>query len=60
MTGVDLTSYGTGLPGGMTLGKLVRTVLKLVPELPRLRLSSIDTIEADDALIERVAQLLAL
>jgi threonylcarbamoyladenosine tRNA methylthiotransferase MtaB len=56
MTGVDLTSYGTGLPGEMTLGRLVRTVLKLVPELPRLRLSSIDTIEADDALIDAFAE----
>jgi threonylcarbamoyladenosine tRNA methylthiotransferase MtaB len=56
MTGVDLTSYGAGLPGGMTLGRLVRTVLKLVPELPRLRLSSIDTIEADEALIDAFAE----
>jgi threonylcarbamoyladenosine tRNA methylthiotransferase MtaB len=56
MTGVDLTSYGTGLPGEMTLGRLVRTVLKLVPELPRLRLSSIDTIEADDALVDAFAE----
>ncbi len=56
LTGVDLTSYGGDLPGGMTLGRLVRTILKLVPELPRLRLSSIDTIEADDALIEAFAQ----
>jgi threonylcarbamoyladenosine tRNA methylthiotransferase MtaB len=55
MTGVDITSYGADLPGGMTLGRLVRTVLKLVPELPRLRLSSIDTIEADDALIDAFA-----
>ncbi len=56
MTGVDITSYGGDLPGGMTLGRLVRTVLKLVPELQRLRLSSIDTIEADDALIEAFAE----
>jgi threonylcarbamoyladenosine tRNA methylthiotransferase MtaB len=40
----------------MTLGRLVRTVLRLVPELPRLRLSSIDTIEADDALIDAFAE----
>ena len=52
LTGVDLTSYGSDLPGGMTLGRLVRTILRLVPELPRLRLSSIDTIEADEALTE--------
>jgi threonylcarbamoyladenosine tRNA methylthiotransferase MtaB len=56
MTGVDLTSYGAGLPGEMTLGRLARTVLRLVPELPRLRLSSIDTIEADDALIDAFAE----
>ncbi len=56
MTGVDLTSYGGDLPGGMTLGRLVRTVLRLVPELPRLRLSSIDTIEADEALIDAFAE----
>ena len=56
MTGVDITSYGADLPAGMTLGRLVRTVLKLVPELPRLRLSSIDTIEADGALIDAFAE----
>jgi len=56
MTGVDLTSYGADLPGGMTLGRLVRTILRLVPELPRLRLSSIDTIEADNALIDAFAE----
>jgi threonylcarbamoyladenosine tRNA methylthiotransferase MtaB len=56
LTGVDLTSYGSDLPGGMTLGRLVRTILKLLPELPRLRLSSIDTIEADEALTEAFAE----
>ena len=56
LTGVDLTSYGSDLPGGMTLGRLVRTILRLVPELPRLRLSSIDTMEADDALTEAFAE----
>jgi threonylcarbamoyladenosine tRNA methylthiotransferase MtaB len=56
MTGVDLTSYGADLPGGMTLGRLVCTILRLVPELPRLRLSSIDTIEADGALISAFAE----
>jgi threonylcarbamoyladenosine tRNA methylthiotransferase MtaB len=56
LTGVDLTSYGADLPGELTLGRLVRTVLKLVPELPRLRLSSIDTIEADPALIAAFAE----
>jgi len=56
LTGVDLTSYGSDLPGGMTLGRLVRTILRLVPELPRLRLSSIDTKEADEALTEAFAE----
>jgi threonylcarbamoyladenosine tRNA methylthiotransferase MtaB len=56
LTGVDLTSYGADLPGGMTLGRLVRTILRLVPELPRLRLSSIDTMEADEALTEAFAE----
>ena len=56
LTGVDLTSYGSDLPGGMTLGRLVRTILRLLPELPRLRLSSIDTIEADEALTEAFAE----
>ena len=50
LTGVDITAYGKDLPGEMTLGKLVRKVLKLVPELQRLRLSSIDSVEADPAL----------
>jgi threonylcarbamoyladenosine tRNA methylthiotransferase MtaB len=56
LTGVDITSYGSDLPGEMTLGRLVRSILKLVPELPRLRISSIDTIEADDALIAAFAE----
>jgi threonylcarbamoyladenosine tRNA methylthiotransferase MtaB len=56
LTGVDITSYGGDLPGGMTLGRLVRSILKLVPELPRLRLSSIDTIEADEALVAAFAE----
>src|SRR4051794_10602130 len=47
LTGVDLTSYGTNLPGAPRLGTLVRQILRHVPELPRLRLSSIDSIEAD-------------
>ena len=55
LTGVDMTAYGKDLPGAMTLGKLVRTVLKLVPELPRLRLSSIDSVEADPDLIAAIA-----
>lgn len=51
LTGVDITSYGRDLPGVPTLGKLVRQVLKHVPELKRLRLSSIDQVEADDDLM---------
>lgn len=47
LTGVDITSYGRDLPGAATLGKLVRQVLKHVPQLKRLRLSSIDQVEAD-------------
>jgi threonylcarbamoyladenosine tRNA methylthiotransferase MtaB len=56
LTGVDITAYGKDLPGQMTLGKLVRSVLKLVPELPRLRLSSIDSVEADAALLQAIAE----
>ena len=52
LTGVDLTSWGADLPGAPRLGDLVRRILKLVPDLPRLRLSSIDSIEADPALME--------
>jgi threonylcarbamoyladenosine tRNA methylthiotransferase MtaB len=55
LTGVDITAYGRDLPGDMTLGRLVRTVLKIVPELPRLRLSSIDSVEVDPALIAAIA-----
>ena len=52
LTGVDLSSWGGDLPGAPPLGDLVRRVLKLVPELPRLRLSSIDPAEVDDALFD--------
>ena len=55
LTGVDLTSWGADLPGGPKLGDLVRRILKLVPDLPRLRISSIDSIEVDDALMEAIA-----
>jgi threonylcarbamoyladenosine tRNA methylthiotransferase MtaB len=55
LSGVDLTSYGPDLPGSPRLGKLVRTILRLVPELKRLRLSSIDSIEADEDLMEAIA-----
>ncbi len=54
LTGVDLTSWGTDLPGSPPLGNLVQRILKLVPDLPRLRLSSIDAIEIDQALFEAV------
>jgi threonylcarbamoyladenosine tRNA methylthiotransferase MtaB len=56
LTGVDITAYGADLPGELTLGKLVAKILKLVPELPRLRLSSIDTIEADPPLMRAIAE----
>ncbi|MDQ0997412.1 threonylcarbamoyladenosine tRNA methylthiotransferase MtaB [Phyllobacterium ifriqiyense] len=55
LTGVDMTSYGPDLPGNLRLGKLVKTVLKEVPDLLRLRLSSIDSIEADEDLMEALA-----
>ncbi|WP_114966134.1 tRNA (N(6)-L-threonylcarbamoyladenosine(37)-C(2))-methylthiotransferase MtaB [Alkalilacustris brevis] len=55
LTGVDLTSWGADLPGGPRLGDLVRRILRLVPDLPRLRISSIDSIEADEALMEAIA-----
>lgn len=55
LTGVDITSYGPDLPGQMTLGKLVQSILKHVPELKRLRLSSIDQVEADSALLDCLA-----
>ncbi|WP_455477032.1 tRNA (N(6)-L-threonylcarbamoyladenosine(37)-C(2))-methylthiotransferase MtaB [Bartonella sp. B41] len=51
LTGVDLTSYGHDLPGKATLGKLTSAILHYIPDLPRLRLSSIDSIEADQELI---------
>jgi len=56
LTGVDLTSYGGDLGGGETLGSLARLLLAELPELARLRISSIDCIEADSTLIEAVAE----
>jgi len=50
LTGVDVTSYGPDLPGAPSLGLLVERILRFVPELPRLRLSSLDCIEIDDRL----------
>jgi threonylcarbamoyladenosine tRNA methylthiotransferase MtaB len=55
LTGVDLTSYGANLPGAPRLGTLVKQILKHVPELERLRLSSIDSVEADPALLDAFA-----
>lgn len=55
LTGVDLTSWGADLPGQPRLGNLVRRILKMVPDLPRLRISSIDSIEADPELMEAIA-----
>jgi threonylcarbamoyladenosine tRNA methylthiotransferase MtaB len=54
LTGVDVTSYGPDLPGGRNLGLLVERILKLVPELPRLRLSSIDGVEIDERLFDLI------
>ncbi len=51
LTGVDITSYGQDLPGDPTLGQMVRRLLALVPDLPRLRISSIDCIEIDEDLM---------
>ncbi|MDQ0422177.1 threonylcarbamoyladenosine tRNA methylthiotransferase MtaB [Peteryoungia aggregata LMG 23059] len=55
LTGVDATSYGADLPGNPTLGLLAKTLLKQVPEILRLRLSSIDSIEADSHLFDLIA-----
>lgn len=56
MTGVDVTSYGGDLPGTPTLGQMIRRVLALVPELPRLRLSSLDPVEMDEDLWRLIAE----
>jgi threonylcarbamoyladenosine tRNA methylthiotransferase MtaB len=56
LTGVDITSYGGDLPGRPSLGRLVRTILREVPALERLRLSSIDSIEADDQLMRALGE----
>ena len=55
LTGVDLTSWGADLPATPQLGDLVMRILKLVPDLSRLRISSIDSIEVDDALLQAIA-----
>jgi threonylcarbamoyladenosine tRNA methylthiotransferase MtaB len=56
LTGVDICSYGTDLPGNPTLGQLVRRLLKAVPELARLRLSSVDPAAMDDELFRAIAE----
>ena len=56
LTGVDITAYGADLPGKPSLGRLARTILAQVPELKRLRLSSIDSIEADKDLMAAFAE----
>ncbi|AGS23758.1 tRNA (N(6)-L-threonylcarbamoyladenosine(37)-C(2))-methylthiotransferase MtaB [Rhizobium etli] len=56
LTGVDATSYGSDLPGTPTLGLLAKTLLKQIPDIRRLRLSSIDSIEADAHLMDLIAE----
>ncbi|MFK7868655.1 MAG: tRNA (N(6)-L-threonylcarbamoyladenosine(37)-C(2))-methylthiotransferase MtaB [Roseobacter sp.] len=55
LTGVDLTSWGADLPASPKLGDLVMRILKLIPDLPRLRISSIDSIEVDENLMQAIA-----
>ena len=55
LTGVDMTSWGADLPATPRLGDLILQILKLVPDLPRLRISSIDSIEVDPALMRAIA-----
>jgi threonylcarbamoyladenosine tRNA methylthiotransferase MtaB len=55
LTGVDITSYGKDLPGAPKLGTLVKSILRHIPELPRLRISSIDSVEADGDLLDALA-----
>jgi threonylcarbamoyladenosine tRNA methylthiotransferase MtaB len=55
LTGVDLTSWGADLPAALRLGDLVMRILRLVPDLPRLRISSIDSIEVDENLMLAIA-----
>tara|TARA_R110002110_G_scaffold18457_47_gene77463 strand:+ start:4086 stop:5339 length:1254 start_codon:yes stop_codon:yes gene_type:complete len=55
LTGVDLTSWGADLPGAPKLGDLVMRILRLVPDLPRMRISSIDSIEVDENLLHAIA-----
>ncbi|MFH1805012.1 MAG: tRNA (N(6)-L-threonylcarbamoyladenosine(37)-C(2))-methylthiotransferase MtaB [Pseudomonadota bacterium] len=55
LTGVDITSYGHDLPGKPTLGQMTRRLLAQVPELPRLRISSVDPVEVDDDIFRMIA-----
>ncbi len=56
LTGVDITDFGKDLPGCPTLGQLARRILTLVPELPRLRLSSVDALELDEDVLRLLAE----
>lgn len=56
VTGVDISDYGKDLPGAPTLGQMLKRLLALVPELKRLRLSSIDAVEVDDDLLRLIAE----
>ncbi|MEI7670189.1 MAG: tRNA (N(6)-L-threonylcarbamoyladenosine(37)-C(2))-methylthiotransferase MtaB, partial [Pseudomonadota bacterium] len=56
LTGVDISDYGKDLPGSPTLGQMMKRLLALVPELPRLRLSSIDAVEVDDEIYRLIAE----
>jgi len=56
LTGVDITSYGPDLPGKPMLGQMIRRLLANVPELPRLRLSSLDPVEIDEDLFRLIAE----
>lgn len=56
LSGVDMTSWGADLPGQPTLGELVQRILKLVPDLKRLRLSSVDAVEIDDVLFRLLVE----
>lgn len=56
LTGVDISDYGKDLPGQPTLGQMIRRLLILIPELPRLRLSSIDAVEVDDDIYHLLAE----
>ncbi|MCG6121781.1 MAG: tRNA (N(6)-L-threonylcarbamoyladenosine(37)-C(2))-methylthiotransferase MtaB [Microvirga sp.] len=55
ISGVDVTSWGRDLPGAPAFGALVKAILRHIPDLPRLRLSSIDSVEADDDLLDAIA-----